>query len=389
MKGTVVHRGYLAAGAVAIMATTAGCNALLSAPGDGSPAGPPVTLTERFMPSMLVVVAAPGRGGERTEQIVTATARPREDLNVLEADGRGRVVVASQSPAPATVVVPSRPAPPATGASSFQKARYEKALARWRSEIGAGRREVSTRTSMEATRWAHSLQLRLAGARQPSNRAAAGLVKECALAASAVTGLVDQAGDRFGARRVLLLSVTSLDGRPPRGELDGDNVIVLTSRLSGTATTAAQEDLKAAGAVSAAVLGPEVTAGAIDQRVTSGLSQHVITDALSGQVLFGNDSSVLRPSAARILAPVIPLMRQPGAIGIINAYASTPGSTRHNQRLSERRAEAVAAYLEAHGVPPSSLQVIGHGASNLIAPGDSGANRRAVVMVEESVSGGF
>jgi hypothetical protein len=47
---------------------------------------------------MLVVVAGPGGTGQRISQVVTATARPREDLNVLEVNERGRAIVASRSP---------------------------------------------------------------------------------------------------------------------------------------------------------------------------------------------------------------------------------------------------------------------------------------------------
>jgi outer membrane protein OmpA-like peptidoglycan-associated protein len=383
VKRTIAHRGYLAAGAVAIIATTVGCSALLGAPSDASPAGPPVTLTQRVTPSMLVVVAAPGRTGQWIEQVVTATARPREDLTVIEAEGRGRVVVASQSPAPATVVVPGKPVPPAKGASSYQEARYEKALARWRDELAAGRREASSRTKADARYWARTLRLRPRGAGQSSSPAVAGLDEECRLAASAVSGLIDQAGGRFGTRRVVLLDVRSLAGMPQRGELDGDDVIVLTSGWSGTEVGAAQEDILAAGAARAAVLGPEVTLAQIDQLVTEGLSQHVVTEALSGRALFADNSSVLLSSAARILVPLVGLLRRPGASGVINGYASTPGSAKHNKWLSERRATAVAKFLERRGVPQSSLQVFGHGASNLVAPGASGNNRRVVVVIEE------
>jgi outer membrane protein OmpA-like peptidoglycan-associated protein len=43
----------------------------------------------------------------------------------------------------------------------------------------------------------------------------------------------------------------------------------------------------------------------------------------------------------------------------------------------------VAAFFEACGVPASSLDIVGHGASGLVAPGAAGANRRVVVTVEE------
>ena len=68
---------------------------------------------------------------------------------------------------------------------------------------------------------------------------------------------------------------------------------------------------------------------------------------------------------------------------MINGYASTPGSATTNYLISYARAAAVAAFLEAHGIPASSLVVVGHGANDLVAPGSSGANRRVTVVIEE------
>ena len=59
------------------------------------------------------------------------------------------------------------------------------------------------------------------------------------------------------------------------------------------------------------------------------------------------------------------------------------GSAAGNYLIFYARAAAVAAFLEAHGIPASSLVVVGHGANDLIAPGPSGANRRVTVVIEE------
>jgi OmpA-OmpF porin, OOP family len=104
---------------------------------------------------------------------------------------------------------------------------------------------------------------------------------------------------------------------------------------------------------------------------------------LSGPALFGNDSAVLRPAAAGVLTPLLPLLRQPGAIAVISGYASAPGDAWHNQQLSENRAAAVAAFFEAHGISAAALLVVGHGATSFVAPGASPDNRRVVVVVEE------
>jgi outer membrane protein OmpA-like peptidoglycan-associated protein len=333
---------------------------------------------------MLVVVNAPGGPAQMVRQVVTATARPREDLAVLDPNQRGRALIASTSPAPASLAVPGRPTAPGRGASSYQQGQYEHAMTRWQGQVTAGRRAVAARTKAAVERWAHALRLTVP-APGPAGQPAATLPRDCSLAASTISGLVNQAGSRFGGR-VVLLSAASLSGRPTTGELDGDDVIVVTSYVpAAAAASAAQLDLLAAGASFAAVLGPEVTPAQLDHLVSESLSRHVRSQVVSGQALFANNSATLGPAAARVLAPLVRELRRPEASGVVNGFASTPGGRRHNQVLSQERAAAVSAYLEGRGVSRSSLVVVGHGASDLVAPGSSGDNRRVVVVIAEPV----
>lgn len=381
MKGKLAHRSYLAAGAAVMLAATAGCG-VLGAHGDDPSTGVPATFTRHVAPSMLVAVAGLGGSGQ-FGQVIPATARPREDLAVLRAQARGRAIIASQSPPPARVDVPGPPAPPGPGASSYQRARYDKERKAWRGKVAAGQRLVATRTSAATAAWVRGLRLNTALAGPRPSAAVSSLAAECALAASVASGLVDQAGSQFGSRRVLLLAVTSLGGRLPSGELNGDDVIVTTPYLpTSAAASAAQASMLTAGAANAAVLGPEATPSQLDHLVSEGLSEQTVTESLSGPALFGNDSPVLRPTAAAALTPLVGRLTRPEATGSINGYASTPGSVRHNQALSRARAAAVAAFFEAHGVPQSHLLVVGHGATHLVGPGPSGDNRRVVVVIE-------
>ena len=387
MQARIARHSYLAAGATAVIVVTAGCRAVLGAPVGGPATTAPLPLTARIAPSMLVVVPGPGGMGQRIRQVITETARPREDLDVLRASDRGRALVAATSPAPVQMVVPVRPAPPGPGASSFQRGQYQRALSHWRGQVAAAKRAVAARTRAAVARWVGSLGLQRALA-QPAAPSPGGLPSECSLATDAVSGLVNQAGSRF-AGRVVLLAAASLNGRLAPGELDGDDVIVLTSYLpSAAAASVAQLNLLAAGASFAAILGPEATPAQLDHLVSESLSERAVSEVVSGQALFANNSAALRPAAARVLAPVLAQLRRPGATAVVNGFASTPGSPRHNQILSQDRASAVAAYLEARGVPRSSLVVVGHGATNLVTRGSSAENRRVVVVVEESSSDG-
>jgi len=291
------------------------------------------------------------------------------------------------APPPATVEILAKPTPPPGGSTSFQEASYQRQLRHWEGEDAAGQRAVAARTAQATTAWVRPLLARAGQPGDAATPAATSLTAECGLASSVLSGLVDQAGARFSGR-VLVLAAGRLDGLPPAGELDGDDVLVLTPFVpSATAAAAAQQNLIAAGAARAAVLGPEATPAELDQIVTDGLGLRQVTETVSGPALFANDSAVLLPAAARVLAPLVARLERPGVNAVVNGYASAPGSVRHNQQLSENRAAAVAGYLEAHGVSAAALFVVGHGASNFVAPGSSGDNRRVVVVIEEPTDG--
>ena len=371
------------AAAVALTVGAAGCGHGILDLTRSAPAGGPVTVTEHVASTALVAVAGAVSANGQLFQVLGATARPLEHLDIAQADGGTPALFASASPAPATELIPAKPVPPPGGATSYQEAVYQRKLRHWEGELAAEQQAVMTRTTLATAAWVRLLLARAAASVQPDAPAAAGLVSECGLAATVLAGMVDQAGVRFGAR-VVVLAVGSLDGRPPPDELNGDDVLVITPFLpSAAAAAAAQENLLAACAARAAVLGPEATQAELDQLVTDDLSLQQLTETVSGPALFANNSAVLLPASARVLAPLLTRLRQPGATAVVNGYASTPGSARHNQQLSESRAAAVAAFFEAQGISASALLAVGHGASNFIAPGSSGDNRRVVVVIEE------
>jgi outer membrane protein OmpA-like peptidoglycan-associated protein len=78
----------------------------------------------------------------------------------------------------------------------------------------------------------------------------------------------------------------------------------------------------------------------------------------------------------------------PGSRVTIEGFADPAGSTRYNLALSQRRADAVKAYLTGQGVPATQLATIGYGETRLVVPNASrdraGAeqNRRVVFVIE-------
>jgi len=367
----------------------AGCG--LSSVG-GQPGGPaiglPVTITQHVAPSALLAVLTRGASGPTLAGLVASTAQPDEDLRILEAGTPATTIVASDSPAPSPMVMPGPPAAPGSGQTDYLAAQYSKRLKAWQAKHAAEVQAEAAQTRHKVSAWLSDLGLpqkisRLADALGGEGTLAA----ESAVAASALADLEEGVGNIFGHHRVIVLFCDDLSGGLAAGELAADDVIVVTSYLPTAAASAAQADLLRAGAAQAAVIGPEVTAAQLDGLVSADLSQEAVSDSVSAPVLFGNDSYTLGSAAISVLKGLLPKLREPGVTAVINGYASTPGTAEANYILSFQRATAVACFLEANGIPESSLIIVGHGATDVVGSGTSGANRRVLVVIEKPSGG--
>ncbi|WP_328703039.1 OmpA family protein [Arenibaculum pallidiluteum] len=101
-------------------------------------------------------------------------------------------------------------------------------------------------------------------------------------------------------------------------------------------------------------------------------------------VFFDFDRSNITPAAQDIINTVIADFRRNNAAGVnVVGHTDTSGSTRYNQRLSERRASSVRDSLVRGGVPTGVIATSGRGESQpLIATGDGvrePSNRRAEI----------
>lgn len=86
-------------------------------------------------------------------------------------------------------------------------------------------------------------------------------------------------------------------------------------------------------------------------------------------VLFGFDSAVLTGQARTILATVAEAMKDPvlrGSRFLLEGHADASGRWDYNQRLSERRADAVARYLMLQGVEADRLMILGYSWNRLL-----------------------
>jgi OmpA-OmpF porin, OOP family len=82
------------------------------------------------------------------------------------------------------------------------------------------------------------------------------------------------------------------------------------------------------------------------------------------------------------------MMRSPDATGVLEGHTDANGKPAHNLALSKRRAEAVKAYLVAHGIATARLSTMGYGQSRPIADNgtaDGRAQNRRVVFQRTDV----
>ncbi|MBK6684281.1 MAG: OmpA family protein [Deltaproteobacteria bacterium] len=113
----------------------------------------------------------------------------------------------------------------------------------------------------------------------------------------------------------------------------------------------------------------------------------LIVEALD-QVYFAFDSANLGPHSLPPLDRAVDLMlRYPTLKVRITGYADSIGPERYNLTLSRRRAEAIEAYLEGHGIAPDRALLEAYGEARPVAPNDTvlgrALNRRCEFNVYE------
>lgn len=107
-------------------------------------------------------------------------------------------------------------------------------------------------------------------------------------------------------------------------------------------------------------------------------------------VQFPFDSAELTPAykaeldnVARMLEPHRPLLRENIEDVVITGFTDSTGPAAYNQKLSERRAQAVADYLmNVHDVQPDHVRVRGMGEEDPIASNDTKEGQRLNRRVE-------
>lgn len=109
---------------------------------------------------------------------------------------------------------------------------------------------------------------------------------------------------------------------------------------------------------------------------------------LNGDALFEFDKFDVKPAAALVLekaAKNIKALAHKGTVIRVNGYTDGVGSDDYNNKLSERRAEAVANWLASKGLPRSGIKTSGFGKADPVAsnadPRGRAQNRRVVIFL--------
>ncbi len=103
-------------------------------------------------------------------------------------------------------------------------------------------------------------------------------------------------------------------------------------------------------------------------------------------VNFDFDKSTIRPDAAEILSEAARILREEPDVRVsVDGHTDARGTDEYNQRLSERRAEAVVDRLIELGVSRGRLQPQGFGESRPVASNDTEEGRAQNRRVELNV----
>ncbi|MBB3240713.1 outer membrane protein OmpA-like peptidoglycan-associated protein [Pseudomonas sp. Tn43] len=104
---------------------------------------------------------------------------------------------------------------------------------------------------------------------------------------------------------------------------------------------------------------------------------------LNGNVLFAYNQSELMPQARSELDSLMAKLQNADVASIkVIGHTDSQGSDAYNQKLSERRASSVAAYLLSQGVAPNKLTSEGRGESQPVAENNTEEGRAQNRRVE-------
>ena len=108
-----------------------------------------------------------------------------------------------------------------------------------------------------------------------------------------------------------------------------------------------------------------------------------ITLNMPGNITFKSDSAELDPSFFRVLNSVNVMVKKYNKTVVeVAGHTDSTGAAEYNQKLSERRANSVAQYLESQGLANNRVVTVGAGESRPVADNGTPEGRQANRRVE-------
>ena len=340
--------------------------------------------------SALVIITNPASptAMRATGALVIASARPREQVIILSSLG-GTVLASSRAPGPPRIQVPAPPAPLPSRPTSFQKARRQQALQQYQGTIRHAQAAQLAGQRQELTAWAKSMMAHAAAQPIPQSARASGLSGDLGAAVSDISSL-RQAGMGAPNSVIVVEGAAGALARSAPAPLTGLQAsAVVVDDFPGTADEEAawQASLLQDGAARAVILTP-----ATDSQLVPVVEQGLdgAADDTLTSVLFGLGQYRIQAGALPQLRRLLRLLTvgYPHAAVSVDGYADSLPARGGNLLLSQRRAQAVADWLIAHGVAAGRLQAFGNGDSYPVAPDSPSGqplNRRVVVVIDPAV----
>jgi len=138
---------------------------------------------------------------------------------------------------------------------------------------------------------------------------------------------------------------------------------------------------------------PPAPTGGLEQRQIAALVRagFTLTDEgwglnLAGPILFDSNDDQLSERAHNALRRITETLRGVDIDSLrVEGHADNTGSERHNQALSQRRADAVARAIADYGIPYGNIERRGLGSAHPVAnnasPEGRAQNRRVAIIV--------
>jgi len=93
-------------------------------------------------------------------------------------------------------------------------------------------------------------------------------------------------------------------------------------------------------------------------------------------VNFDHDKATIKADSRPILDNAVKVLNENASVHVrVEGHTDSDGTDAYNMGLSQRRAEAVVAYLTAAGIDAGRLSAVGYGESSPVAPNDSKENK--------------